>query len=85
LREIPVDRDALDAARDQLCYNCGSPKVVSSFSRYPPLAKEVVRGWLCKKCLSEWEDEEMWTGHGITMFGDEGFLDDDTTVYELGR
>ena len=55
---------------------------LSAASAYT-LAKEVVRGWLCMKCLREWEDEEMRTGHGITMFGYEGFLDDgETTIWD---
>jgi len=34
MMKLPVDRSALEEAKDQFCYRCGSSKIVSSVHDY---------------------------------------------------
>jgi len=67
---------------ENLCFKCGSTRAVSSVhTRDSDQAHDFeFLGWACKQC----RDEMLRLGYfecGVT-FGDEGFLDDNLTVYD---
>ncbi len=75
--KLLVDEVALDGARENLCYGCGSTRVVSSLTIVDPEQNPRLDllGWVCKQC----RDDMLGLGY---EFGDEGFLDDNLIVYD---
>lgn len=79
--ELPVDEDALEDVRDNLCSKCGSTRVVSSVTidypgQYPGLDSS---GWVCKQCYDGMLSRVYADN---AMFGHEGFLSDNLTIYD---
>ena len=79
--ELPVDEDALEDARDNLCFKCGSTRIVSSVIPLNPVQNLILDGYrfVCKQCrhdmLTLVDERDM-------MFCCEGFLNNNLTVYD---
>jgi hypothetical protein len=81
LLEFVVDEAALEDARDNLCFKCGSTRVVSSVTIVDPVRNPGLdtTGWVCKQC----RNNMLRIAHkSKVMFGNEGFLDDNLTLYD---
>ena len=86
MKKLQVDNDALKAALSDRCYKCGEREVVSSVSRMNKRSI-VLLGWVCKPCyrviskdiLNELRDKKTQE----TVLGNEGFVDEDLTVWDL--
>ena len=72
--KLPVDRVALDNALGNVCFKCGSTRIVSSVTMCLDFC-----GWVCKQCR---DDMLSLAYEGKVMFGDEGFMDDNLTIYD---
>jgi hypothetical protein len=81
LLELLVDEAALEDARENLYFKCGSTRVVSSVTIYDAVQNPRLdtSGWVCKQC----RDDMFRLDHeDSVLFGDEGLLDDNLTVYD---
>jgi len=70
----------------QVCFICAWEKIVSSVHDYGPLRRfgGIFPGWVCRKCLRELEREAIEAGAGhLYVFGYEGFLEEDITVWDV--
>jgi len=73
--KLPVDKVALDNALGNVCFKCGSTQIVSSVMT-PSFDND---DWVCKQCRDDIRRQDY---EGKVRFGDEGFLDDNLTIYD---
>ena len=79
--KLPVNKVALKNALESVCFKCGSTRIVSSVTICDPVQNPDLEssGWVCKQC---YDDMFPLACKGNVMFGSEGFLDDNFTVYD---
>ena len=83
--KLPVNEVALENALENglgsVCLKCGSRRTVSSVTIWDPVQKRRYGeyGWVCKQCH---DDMLPLQYEGKMMFGDEGLLNDNFTVYD---
>jgi protein-arginine kinase activator protein McsA len=86
VKKLQVNSDALKAALIDRCYRCGEREAVSSVSRLNK-GSIVLLGWVCKPCYREISKDifndlrDKKTQE--TILGNEGFVNDDLTVWDL--
>src|SRR5208337_2067713 len=82
MRKLPINKPAFEAAQKYLCYKCGSTRVVSSATLSDPERNPnlEILGWVCKQCR---DDMLSVSNEGKVVFGDEGFLDDNLTFWDV--
>ena len=80
--KLPVDKVALDEALEDVCFKCGSTRIVSSVTILDAVRnpRHRVGGWVCKQCR---DDMLSLVYERKVRFGDEGFLDDNLTRYDF--
>lgn len=76
--KLPVNKVALENALESVCFKCGSTRIVSSVTICDRVQnpRHESSGWVCKQC------HDNMLPLGKVMFGGEGFLDDNLTVYD---